>query len=77
MERRSSSRGTLQRELVRCGREGCRKCADGPAHGPYWYPYLHKDGRLISRYVGKQPKEKHRERFPEPLGSPRVGEGRA
>ena len=68
VERRSSSRGTLQREFVRCGKEGCRKCAEGSAHGPYWYHYFYKDGCLVSRYVVKEPKDEHRELFPELFG---------
>ncbi len=74
--RRSSPRGTLQREYVRCGKKNCRKCAEGPAHGPYWYHYFYKNGRLTSRYVGKEPKEEHRERFPELFGPPEAGEDR-
>ena len=73
VERRSSSRGTLQRELVRCGKEGCKKCADGPSHGPYWYHYFYKDGRLVSRYMGKEPKDEHRELFPELFRPPEHG----
>jgi len=41
---------TFQEERVRCGREGCTKCP----HGPYWYAYWREDGRLRSRYIGKQ-----------------------
>jgi len=37
VERRRSSRGTLQREYVRCGKKNCRKCAEGPSHGPFLY----------------------------------------
>lgn len=68
VERRSSSRDTLQRELVRCRKESCKKCADGPAYGPYWHHYFYRDGRLVSHYAGKQPKDDHRERFPELFG---------
>lgn len=50
-------RGDLlyQLERVRCGKVGC-KCAgeNGQLHGPYWYAYWRDDGRLKSRYVGKQ-----------------------
>lgn len=44
-----------QLERVRCGKAGC-KCAgkNGELHGPYWYAYWRDDGRLRSRYVGKQ-----------------------
>ena len=44
-----------QLERVRCGKVGC-KCAgkDGELHGPYWYAYWRDDGKLKSRYVGKQ-----------------------
>lgn len=44
-----------QLERVRCGKAGC-KCAgeNGELHGPYWYAYWRDDGKLKSRYVGKQ-----------------------
>jgi hypothetical protein len=44
-----------QYERVRCGKAGC-KCAgqNGELHGPYWYAYWRDDGKLRSRYVGKQ-----------------------
>ena len=40
---------TMQRELVPCGDERCRRCP----HGPYWYAYWKQDGRTRSAYVGK------------------------
>ncbi|HEX6209027.1 MAG TPA: hypothetical protein VF058_11810 [Actinomycetota bacterium] len=40
---------TYRQELVRCGRESCGRCP----HGPYWYAYWREDGRLRSRYIGK------------------------
>lgn len=44
-----------QLERVRCGKVGC-KCAgeNGELHGPYWYAYWREEGKLKSRYVGKQ-----------------------
>lgn len=47
-----------QLERIRCGKAGC-KCAgkDGELHGPYWYTYWRDDGKLKSRYVGKQLKQ--------------------
>ena len=44
-----------QLERVRCGKVGC-KCAgvQGELHGPYWYAYWRDEGKLRSRYVGKQ-----------------------
>lgn len=54
VEERAAPRGTYRRELVRCGKERCKKCAEGPAHGPYRYHYFRRDGRLTSRYVGKE-----------------------
>jgi hypothetical protein len=45
--------GTLRLELVNCGKKRCKKCAEGPAHGPYWYRYFRKNGKLTSRYIGK------------------------
>jgi hypothetical protein len=40
---------TYRQELVRCGKPGCTKCP----HGPYWYAYYREDGRLRSRYIGR------------------------
>jgi hypothetical protein len=40
---------TYRQERVRCGRSGCTRCP----HGPYWYAYWREDGRVRSRYIGK------------------------
>lgn len=42
--------GTLHRQWVRCGRQGCW-CRTGPGHGPYWYHFQRVDGKLRKRYV--------------------------
>jgi hypothetical protein len=47
------SAGTLRLEMVKCGKDRCRKCAKGPAHGPYWYLYFRRSGKLTSKYIGK------------------------
>jgi hypothetical protein len=52
VEERATPGGCYRLELVRCGK--CKRCADGPAHGPYWYLYYRRGGRLASRYIGKQ-----------------------
>jgi hypothetical protein len=39
--------------MVKCGKNRCRKCAKGPAHGPYWYLYFRRNGKLTSKYIGK------------------------
>ena len=44
---------TYRRELVRCGKKGC-KCADGQLHGPYWYAYWTEGSRTRSQYIGKK-----------------------
>lgn len=43
---------TRQLERVRCGKPSCW-CARGGGHGPYWYAYLRKNGKLVSKYLGK------------------------
>src|SRR5438309_6356636 len=53
VEQRLASTGTLRLEMVKCGKDRCRKCATGPAHGPYWYLYFRRHGKLTSRYIGK------------------------
>lgn len=45
--------GCYRLELVSCGKDRCTRCAGGPAHGPYWYRYYRRNGKLVSRYVGK------------------------
>ena len=40
---------TYRQEMVRCGKAGCTKCP----HGPYWYAYYREEGRLRSRYIGR------------------------
>lgn len=40
---------TYRQEEVRCGKDSCTRCP----HGPYWYAYWREDGRLRSRYIGK------------------------
>lgn len=37
-------------ESVRCGKPNCSSCP----HGPYWYAYFRENGRLHSRYIGKE-----------------------
>ena len=44
---------TYRQEWVRCGRDNCSKCP----HGPYWYAYWREDGRMRSRYIGKDLQE--------------------
>ena len=46
----SSGAVTYRQEQVRCGKESCTRCP----HGPYWYAYWREDGRLRSRYIGKE-----------------------
>lgn len=50
---------SYRRQLVRCGKAGCTKCP----HGPYWYAYWREDGRIRSRYIGKElpPRRDHLE----------------
>jgi hypothetical protein len=61
VETRPAPRGTLRREKVRCGKKSCKKCKEGPAHGPYWYLFYYRNGRLTSKYIGKElPKDLER-----------------
>lgn len=43
------SKVSYRLEHVRCGKRGCTRCP----HGPYWYAYWREDGKLKSRYIGK------------------------
>ena len=39
----------------RCGRPDCPTCTPpGRGHGPYWYAYWWEQGRVRSRYLGKE-----------------------
>jgi hypothetical protein len=52
---KARNRRYLALERVTCGKKGCKKCAGGELHGPYWYLYRPKNngpGRT-SEYVGK------------------------
>jgi hypothetical protein len=53
VEERPTSAGTLRLEMVKCGKDRCKKCERGERHGPYWYLYFRRNGKLISRYIGK------------------------
>jgi hypothetical protein len=53
--KKAHNRRYLELERVKCGKKGCKKCAGGELHGPYWYLYRPKangPGRT-SEYVGK------------------------
>ena len=41
---------TYRLESVQCGKSGCKTCP----HGPYWYAYYRENGRLKSRYIGRE-----------------------
>lgn len=46
---------TYRQELRGCGKGACRRCREGPVHGPYWYAYWRdENGRLRKRYCGKE-----------------------
>ena len=53
VEERPTADGTWRLELVKCGKDRCKLCAGGPAHGPYWYLYGKQGRRTRSKYVGK------------------------
>jgi len=46
----SAKRVSYRRQLIRCGKRACSTCP----HGPYWYAFWRQDGRVRSRYVGKE-----------------------
>ena len=53
--KKAQNKRYLELERVKCGKKGCKKCASGELHGPYWNLYRSKDngpGRT-SEYVGK------------------------
>jgi hypothetical protein len=53
VEERPALAGTLRLEMVNCGKDRCKKCERGEGHGPYWYLYFRRNGKLASKYIGK------------------------
>jgi hypothetical protein len=53
--KKARSKRYLRLEHVKCGKKGCKKCASGELHGPYWYLYRPKQngGGRTSEYIGK------------------------
>lgn len=49
VEHRPDPKVTYRRQDVKCGKRGCTRCP----HGPYWYAYWREEGRLRSRYIGR------------------------
>src|SRR5687768_9771512 len=43
-------RGTVHAQYVRCGKSNC-KCARGELHGPYFYFFFRKSGKLRKHYL--------------------------
>ena len=52
---KTRNRRYLRLERVNCGKKGCKKCASGELHGPYWYLYRPKQNGMgrTSEYIGK------------------------
>ncbi len=44
---------SYQQKYTRCNKPNCRRCADGPGHGPYWYAFWWEGGRTRTRYLGR------------------------
>lgn len=62
---RARNKRYLRLEHVKCGKEGCNKCASGELHGPYWYLYRpkHNGTGRTSEYIGKTLPPKLAEEF--------------
>src|SRR5205085_8115777 len=65
-----SSKVTYRQQYTRCGKQRCRKCKEGPGHGPYWYAYYSEGGRTISKYIGIHAPAELKARQSELLESP-------
>ena len=52
--RRTKPQETYRQEYIRCGKAGCKRCADEQGHGPYWYAYSREGSRVRKRYIGKE-----------------------
>jgi hypothetical protein len=47
---RTSGKVTYRLQRVRCGKRGCARCP----HGPYWYAFWRENGKVRSRYIGRE-----------------------
>jgi len=45
--------GVYRQDFYKCNKERCKKCRDGPGHGPYWSRYWWEDGKTRKEYIGK------------------------
>lgn len=54
IEKPTGNAVTFREERVKCGDKSCHCAKGGALHGPYWYRYERKDGKLCKRYVGKK-----------------------
>jgi len=45
--------GVYRQDFYKCNKERCKKCRDGPGHGPYWSRYWWEDGKTRKQYIGK------------------------
>jgi hypothetical protein len=54
-DKKAQNKRYLELERVNCGKTGCKRCAGGDLHGPYWYLYRPKENEpgRTSEYVGK------------------------
>jgi hypothetical protein len=66
--KKARNRRYLELERVKCGKKGCKICASGELHGPYWYLYRPKENRpgRTSEYIGKVLPETLAEEFDVP-----------
>jgi hypothetical protein len=46
-------RGWWEKRYVNCGKSRCKKCKNGPGHGPYRYRVWWENGRRRTRCVGR------------------------
>ena len=42
--------GAVCAQYKKCGRRGC-KCAQSELHGPYFYHFKWRDGRVVKKYI--------------------------
>jgi hypothetical protein len=51
LELKQKLKGSVVWERVRCGKHGCRKCAQGILHGPYPYLHFYSAGKVRRKYL--------------------------
>ena len=53
VEKRKGPGITYRLKLTKCGIKSCKKCRQGPSHGPYWFAYEQDTAPYYENYIGR------------------------